>query len=113
MRYTNIPRDLGIGVREYPAYRLTRDGFAFLAMGFTGKKAAAWKERFLEAFNCHGSRPSQTAAPKEAERLERQRQKELTEQKNLEQQEQPAPDLGRSLKNSDPHESSPGTRQKL
>lgn len=34
-----------------PAYRLTRDGFAFLAMGFTGKKAAAWKETFLEAFN--------------------------------------------------------------
>lgn len=34
-----------------PAYRLTRDGFAFLAMGFTGKKAAAWKERFLEAFD--------------------------------------------------------------
>ena len=34
-----------------PAYRMTRDGFAFLAMGFTGKKAAAWKERFLEAFN--------------------------------------------------------------
>ena len=34
-----------------PAYRLTRDGFSFLAMGFTGKKAAAWKEKFLEAFN--------------------------------------------------------------
>lgn len=34
-----------------PAYRLSRDGFAFLAMGFTGKKAAAWKEKFLEAFN--------------------------------------------------------------
>lgn len=34
-----------------PAYRLTRDGFAFLAMGFTGKKAAVWKEKFLEAFN--------------------------------------------------------------
>lgn len=34
-----------------PAYRITRDGFAFLAMGFTGKKAAAWKEKFLEAFN--------------------------------------------------------------
>ncbi len=38
-------------IREYPAYRLTRDGFAFLAMGFTGKKAALWKEKFLEAFN--------------------------------------------------------------
>ena len=34
-----------------PAYRLTRDGFSFLAMGFTGKKAAAWKEKFLMAFN--------------------------------------------------------------
>ncbi|MFR0874643.1 MAG: Rha family transcriptional regulator [Bilophila wadsworthia] len=44
-------KDLDIGVRKYPAYRLTRDGFVFLAMGFTGKKAAAWKERFLEAFN--------------------------------------------------------------
>ena len=38
-------------IREYPAYRLTRDGFSFLAMGFTGKKAAAWKEKFLMAFN--------------------------------------------------------------
>ena len=38
-------------VREYPLYQITRDGFAFLAMGFTGKKAAAWKEKFLEAFN--------------------------------------------------------------
>lgn len=37
--------------KTYPAYRLTRDGFAFLAMGFTGKKAAAWKETFLAAFN--------------------------------------------------------------
>ena len=44
-------RDLGVGKRGYPAYRLTRDGFSFLAMGFTGKKAAAWKEKFLEAFN--------------------------------------------------------------
>lgn len=34
-----------------PAYNLTRDGFAFLAMGFTGKKAAEWKEKFLLAFN--------------------------------------------------------------
>lgn len=44
-------RDLGIGIRKYPAYTLTRDGFSFLAMGFTGAKAAAWKEKFLEAFN--------------------------------------------------------------
>lgn len=30
---------------------MTRDGFAFLCMGFTGKKAAKWKESYIEAFN--------------------------------------------------------------
>ncbi|MDR1311124.1 MAG: Rha family transcriptional regulator [Burkholderiaceae bacterium] len=34
-----------------PVYEMTRDGFAFLAMGFTGKEAARWKEEFLNAFN--------------------------------------------------------------
>lgn len=32
-------------------YTVTKDGFMFLAMGFTGKEAAAWKERFITAFN--------------------------------------------------------------
>jgi len=36
---------------ESKAYRLTRDGFAFLAMGFTGKEAAQWKEAYINAFN--------------------------------------------------------------
>ena len=31
-------------------YRITRDGFSFLAMGFTGRAAAAWKEAFIAAF---------------------------------------------------------------
>lgn len=34
-----------------PMYRITRDGFAFLAMGFTGKEAARWKEAYIDAFN--------------------------------------------------------------
>lgn len=34
-----------------PMYHITRDGFAFLAMGFTGKEAAKWKEQFINAFN--------------------------------------------------------------
>lgn len=34
-----------------PMYRVTRDGFVFLVMGFTGKKAAAWKEKYIAAFN--------------------------------------------------------------
>lgn len=37
--------------REEPAYRMTRDGFTFLCMGFTGKEAARWKEAYIDAFN--------------------------------------------------------------
>ena len=32
-------------------YYITRDGFTFLAMGFTGKVAASFKEAYIEAFN--------------------------------------------------------------
>ncbi len=34
-----------------PMYNLTRDAFSLLAMGFTGKKALAWKVKYIEAFN--------------------------------------------------------------
>jgi Rha family phage regulatory protein len=34
-----------------PAYEITKDGFMFLVMGFTGKKAAAVKEAYIAAFN--------------------------------------------------------------
>jgi Rha family phage regulatory protein len=30
---------------------MTRDGFSFLVMGFTGKDAAGWKEKYIDAFN--------------------------------------------------------------
>ena len=33
------------------SYKLTRDGFSFLCMGFTGKKAASWKVAYINAFN--------------------------------------------------------------
>ena len=73
--------------QTYPAYRLTRDGFAFLAMGFTGKKAAAWKERFLEAFNAMEAALLRQQRQREAARL-RQHQRQETNPKEL---EQPAP----------------------
>lgn len=38
-------------VRKETEYRITRDGFAFLCMGFTGAKAAAWKEKYINTFN--------------------------------------------------------------
>lgn len=35
----------------YEACEMTKDGFMFLVMGFTGKKAAAIKEGYISAFN--------------------------------------------------------------
>ncbi|EIJ0680987.1 Rha family transcriptional regulator [Escherichia coli] len=32
-------------------YKMTRDGFTLLAMGFTGKEALSWKIKYIEAFN--------------------------------------------------------------
>lgn len=37
--------------RKQRAFEITRDGFMFLAMGFTGSKAAQLKEAFIGAFN--------------------------------------------------------------
>jgi len=34
-----------------PMYNMTKDGFMFLVMGFTGKKASAIKEAYINAFN--------------------------------------------------------------
>lgn len=37
--------------KKEPMYYITRDGFTFLAMGFTGKIAAKFKEAYINAFN--------------------------------------------------------------
>lgn len=37
--------------RRLPQWSMTKDGFMFLVMGFTGKKAAAIKEGYISAFN--------------------------------------------------------------
>lgn len=34
-----------------PMYEMTKDGFVFLVMGFTGKKAAQFKEAYIAEFN--------------------------------------------------------------
>ncbi len=76
--------------QTYPAYRLTRDGFSFLAMGFTGKKAAAWKEKFLEAFNVM----EQTLLDQQKDSIMEQAQ----EQETLPKEAQPIPYFFRSRK---------------
>jgi len=37
--------------KRIKCYEITKDGFMFLGMGFTGKKAARWKEDYISAFN--------------------------------------------------------------
>lgn len=37
--------------RPQRMFRMTRDGFSLLVMGFTGTKAMLWKERYIQAFN--------------------------------------------------------------
>lgn len=49
--------------RKLPCYQITRDGFAFLAMGFTGKRAAQFKEAYINAFNQMEKQLSRPAVP--------------------------------------------------
>lgn len=37
--------------KEQPMFEITKEGFMFLVFGFTGKKAAIWKIKFIESFN--------------------------------------------------------------
>ena len=45
-----IPGPKG-AVRQEPAYDLTRDAFMMVAMGFTGREAAQWREMYIAEFN--------------------------------------------------------------
>ncbi|RXI55512.1 phage antirepressor Ant [Clostridium tetani] len=46
-----IPSSFNHNGNEYKEYLLTRDGFTFIVMGFTGAKADGWKLKYIEAFN--------------------------------------------------------------
>lgn len=37
--------------KKLPCFNMTRDGFTYLCMGFTGKESAKWKESYILAFN--------------------------------------------------------------
>ncbi|WP_440863008.1 Rha family transcriptional regulator [Symbiopectobacterium purcellii] len=44
--------EIGNGAtRDSKIFTMTKDGFIFLVMGFTGKKAAAFKEAYIAEFN--------------------------------------------------------------
>ena len=54
-------------------YYMTRDGFTFLAMGFTGKVAARFKEAYIEAFNEMERRLQEQQSTRYAEKLFRKK----------------------------------------
>lgn len=37
--------------KSRPMFLMNRDGFSFIVMGFTGRKADEWKWKYIEAFN--------------------------------------------------------------
>jgi Rha family phage regulatory protein len=59
------------GAQEHRMFDMTRDGFALLAMGFTGAKALKWKLRYIEAFNVMEAelRSKPAAAPMTREQI--------------------------------------------
>lgn len=71
--------------KAYPMYYMTRDGFTFLAMGFTGKVAAQFKEAYIAAFNEMEEKLRSERCTKYAERIVKKQVKEfnLSLQENL------------------------------
>ncbi|MPX98223.1 hypothetical protein EHW61_16480 [Salinivibrio sp. VYel6] len=53
--------------RNLPMWKMTKDGFMFLVMGFTGKKAAAIKEAFINKFNELADQVTQQTLPSPVE----------------------------------------------
>lgn len=49
--------------KQVPYYRMTFDGFVFLVGGFTGKKAAAFKEAYINRFNLMRDELARRAEP--------------------------------------------------
>lgn len=50
--------------KEFPMFTMTKDGFSFLVMGYTGKKAAQFKEAYINAFNKMESEIRSSIKPK-------------------------------------------------
>lgn len=73
-------------VRRDPIYNLSRDGFALLAMGFTGKQALAFKLAYISAFNAMEARLRQPYVVPLAEDLEFARSLRLKDRLMLHEQ---------------------------
>lgn len=73
------------GSKKLPMYYITRDGFMFLVMGFTGKTAAKWKEAYIKAFN---EMEAKIRAEQMAKAIEEHDRKEAEEYEKLLEREE-------------------------
>jgi Rha family phage regulatory protein len=71
--------------KQLPMYYITRDGFMFLVMGFTGKTAAKWKEAYIKAFN---EMEAKIRAEQMAKAIEEHDKKEAEEYEKLLEREE-------------------------
>ena len=46
-----VRSDYVVRGKTYETYLMTKDGFSFLCLGFTGKDAGIWREKYILAFN--------------------------------------------------------------
>lgn len=84
------------GSKKLPMYYITRDGFMFLVMGFTGKTAAKWKEAYIKAFN---EMEAKIRAEQMAKAIEEHDRKETEEyEKLLEREEREEAEVDRRVK---------------
>lgn len=82
--------------KQLPMYYITRDGFMFLVMGFTGKTAAKWKEAYIKAFN---EMEAKIRAEQMAKAIEEHDKKEAEEyEKLLEREEREEAEVDRRVK---------------
>ncbi|WEI20125.1 Rha family transcriptional regulator [Acinetobacter proteolyticus] len=62
--FTLENKQIGNAKRNTGFYQMTKDGWMFLVMGFTGERADAIKEQFIDAFNWMANQLSQVIQSK-------------------------------------------------
>lgn len=84
-RLSKIAYQNGNIKKQLPMYYITRDGFMFLVMGFTGKTAAKWKEAYIKEFN---EMEAKIRAEQMAKAIEEHDRKEAEEYEKLLEREE-------------------------
>ena len=65
--------------KSNPMYYMNRDGFAFIVMGFTGRKADSFKLQYIKAFNSMEEQVKLPTSPREIARLALQANEETNQ----------------------------------